>query len=127
MDAWAEALSAGVTAPGDVMVMYGSTLFLIQMLDHPGGSPALWGPVGLFPGTHCLAAGTATAGSITDWLRRMTGERASFGKLAAEAAVAPRAGLAARYEELYHVYRGLYPATIGYAHQLAELEAASAV
>lgn len=258
VDAWAEALSAGVTAPGDVMVMYGSTLFLIQILDQPGGSPALWAPVGLFPGTHCLAAGTATAGSITDWLRRLTGERASFGQLAAEAAavpaganglvmlpyfagertplfdtaarglilgltvrhdradlyraaleatafavrhnleamaeaggkpwrlvavgggttgrlwtqivsdvtgcsqwlpssaigaslgaamlaamavnpaasvggwnpaselVAPAAGLAARYQELYQLYRALYPATIRYAHQLAELQAATA-
>lgn len=35
IDAWAEATSVNVTAPGDTMVMYGTTMFLIQVLSDP--------------------------------------------------------------------------------------------
>ncbi|MGH3535755.1 MAG: FGGY family carbohydrate kinase, partial [Pseudonocardiaceae bacterium] len=52
IDAWAEATSVGVTAPGDVMLMYGTTMFLVEVLDRARRSPDLWGTVGTFPGTH---------------------------------------------------------------------------
>src|SRR5262249_21460878 len=42
IDAWAEATSVGVTAPGDMMLMYGSTMFLVQVLDQPRRHPKLW-------------------------------------------------------------------------------------
>ncbi|HXF02489.1 MAG TPA: FGGY family carbohydrate kinase, partial [Arthrobacter sp.] len=32
VDAWAEAFSAGVRQPGDLMLMYGSTMFFVQVL-----------------------------------------------------------------------------------------------
>jgi len=73
IDAWAESLSVGVRSPGDVMVMYGSTMFLIALGREPMRHPSLWGTVGLFPGTYSLAAGTATSGSLTEWVRRLTG------------------------------------------------------
>jgi xylulokinase len=88
IDAWAEATSVGVTAPGDVMLMYGTTMFLVEVLDRPRRSPNLWGTVGTFPGTHNLGAGMATSGAITDWLRRLTGE-SSFDPLVAEAQQSP--------------------------------------
>ncbi|MGH3707164.1 MAG: FGGY-family carbohydrate kinase [Pseudonocardiaceae bacterium] len=88
IDAWAEATSVGVTAPGDVMLMYGTTMFLIEVLDHPRRSPELWGTVGTFPGTHNFAAGMATSGAITDWIRKLTGE-SSFDPLVAEAQQSP--------------------------------------
>jgi xylulokinase len=88
IDAWAEATSVGVTAPGDVMVMYGTTMFLIEVLDRPRRSPDLWGTVGTFPGTHNFAAGMATSGAITDWIRKLTGE-SSFDPLVAEAQQSP--------------------------------------
>jgi xylulokinase len=88
IDAWAEATSVGVTAPGDVMIMYGTTMFLIEVLDQPRRSPFLWGTVGTFPGTHNFAAGMATAGAITEWIRTLTGQ-ASFDPLVAEAQQAP--------------------------------------
>ncbi len=31
VDAWAEAYSAGVRRPGDLMLMYGSTMFFVQV------------------------------------------------------------------------------------------------
>ena len=88
IDAWAEATSVGITAPGDVMIMYGTTMFLIEVLDQPRRSPFLWGTVGTFPGTHNFAAGMATSGAITEWIRTLTGQ-ASFDPLVAEAQQAP--------------------------------------
>jgi xylulokinase len=88
IDAWAEATSVGVTAPGDVMVMYGTTMFLVEVLDRPRRSPDLWGTVGTFPGTHNFAAGMATSGAITEWIRKLAGET-SFDPLVAEAQQSP--------------------------------------
>jgi xylulokinase len=88
IDAWAEATSVGVTAPGDVMLMYGTTMFLVEVLDRPRRSPDLWGTVGTFPGTHNFAAGMATSGAITEWIRKLTGET-SFDPLVAQAQQSP--------------------------------------
>ncbi|MBF8192531.1 FGGY-family carbohydrate kinase [Nonomuraea sp. K274] len=88
IDAWAEALSVGVDAPGDVMLMYGTTMFLVEVLASRAVSPQLWGTVGVTPGTYNLAAGMATSGAITAWLRDLTG--ASFEALTAEADTAGR-------------------------------------
>ncbi|MGH3872967.1 MAG: FGGY-family carbohydrate kinase [Pseudonocardiaceae bacterium] len=88
IDAWAEATSVGVTDPGDVMLMYGSTMFLVEVLDRPRRSPQLWGTVGTFPGTYNLGAGMATSGAITDWIRKLTGE-SSFDPLVAQAEQSP--------------------------------------
>ncbi|MCR6490358.1 FGGY-family carbohydrate kinase [Amycolatopsis sp. OK19-0408] len=87
VDAWAEAASVGVREPGDVMVMYGTTMFLIQVLEEPRPHPGLWGTRGVVPGSFTLAAGMATSGAVTDWLRKLVG--ASFEDLVAEAASVP--------------------------------------
>ncbi|MGW4957301.1 FGGY-family carbohydrate kinase [Nonomuraea sp. NPDC004186] len=88
IDAWAEALSVGATSPGDVMLMYGTTMFLVEVLASRAVSPQLWGTVGVSPGTYNLAAGMATSGAVTGWLRDLTG--ASFESLTAEAAAVGR-------------------------------------
>ena len=87
VDAWAEATSVGVRAPGDVMVMYGTTMFLIQVLTEPRPHPGLWGTRGVQPGSFTLAAGMATSGAITDWLRRLVGR--DYGDLVADAVAVP--------------------------------------
>ncbi|MCP2258916.1 xylulokinase [Streptoalloteichus tenebrarius] len=87
VDAWAEATSVGVRAPGDVMVMYGTTMFLVQVVDELRPHPGLWGTAGVFPGTRTLAAGMATSGAVTDWLRRIVG--ADYADLVALAAEVP--------------------------------------
>lgn len=66
-DAAVEALSAGVRRPGDMMLMYGSSHFLIEVLDRPVSSEVLWPAPYLFRDTYIAAAGTATAGSFTRW------------------------------------------------------------
>ncbi|MBB5953811.1 xylulokinase [Saccharothrix tamanrassetensis] len=87
IDAWAEATGIGVREPGDVMVMYGTTTFLVQVLDSARPHPGLWTTSGVFPGTRTLAAGMATSGAVTDWLRELVG--ADFTTLTAEAAEVP--------------------------------------
>lgn len=83
IDAWAEAASVGVTSPGDVMLMYGTTMFVVEVMAERGASPYLWSTVGVAPGTYNLAAGMATSGAVTAWLRDLTG--GSFEELTAEA------------------------------------------
>ncbi|MFE0175984.1 FGGY-family carbohydrate kinase [Streptomyces sp. NPDC059002] len=87
VDAWAEAAGVGVAAPGDLMLMYGTTMFLVGILARPLTSPRLWGTAGAFDGTYCLAAGMATSGAVTGWLRDLTGS--SYEQLTAEAGELP--------------------------------------
>ncbi len=73
IDAWAEAASVGVLEPGDLMLMYGTTMFLVEVVTSPKPHPGLWSTAGIFPGTYSLAAGMATSGALTAWLRDIAG------------------------------------------------------
>lgn len=87
VDAWAEAVSVGAHEVGDLMLMYGTTMFLVATVDEFVTHPALWGTVGVFEGTRNLAGGLATSGSITAWLAGITGQ--SFEALVDEARQSP--------------------------------------
>lgn len=76
IDAWSEALSVGAQNDGDLMLMYGTTMFLVNTVPEPVTSPTLWGTVGALPGRHNLAGGMATSGAITGWLRDLFGSSA---------------------------------------------------
>ncbi|WP_189314183.1 FGGY-family carbohydrate kinase [Streptomyces brasiliensis] len=86
IDAWAEALSVGAQHTGDLMLMYGTTMFLIHTVPKPLTSPSLWGTVGALPGTRNLAGGMATSGAVTNWLRDLFDgtDHAELTRLAAE-------------------------------------------
>ncbi|MER7441916.1 FGGY-family carbohydrate kinase [Micromonospora avicenniae] len=73
IDAWSEAISVGAQGVGDLMLMYGTTMFLVHTVASPLTSPSLWGTVGALPGTRNLAGGLATSGAITGWLRELFG------------------------------------------------------
>lgn len=88
IDAWAEGFSAGVRRSGDLMVMYGSTMFFVQVVEGPARQPLLWTTQGVEPGTQTLAAGMATSGSLTEWLRRLSGEP-DWDQLLSQAAASP--------------------------------------
>ena len=90
IDAPAEAVSVGVQRPGEMMLMYGSTIFIIQLTDHPVRDSRLWYAPWLFPGVHASMAGLATSGTLTRWFRDQLAEGASFGELAREAEVSPK-------------------------------------
>ncbi|MBT3713198.1 MAG: sugar kinase, partial [Anaerolineae bacterium] len=69
VDALSEGISVGVTQPGDLMIMYGSTAFFILVLDNPVPDERMWTVGGAFNGQYNLAAGMATTGSLTRWFR----------------------------------------------------------
>ncbi|MBA0052573.1 sugar kinase [Streptomyces sp. AJS327] len=87
VDAWSESAGVGATGTGDLMLMYGTTMFLVNVVPEPVSDPRLWSTAGVFAGTSCLAGGMATSGAVTGWLRDLTG--ADFGTLTAEAAQLP--------------------------------------
>jgi xylulokinase len=69
VDAAAEAISVGVTEPGDMMVMYGSTMFFILFSERPVPDPTMWATAFCFPGSYDVAGGLSTSGALTRWFR----------------------------------------------------------
>lgn len=68
-DASAEAISVGVLDPGDMMLMYGSSIFIIHVVQKFTKDKRLWAGPYLFPGTYSVAAGMSTAGTLTRWFK----------------------------------------------------------
>jgi xylulokinase len=68
--------------------MYGSTMFLVEVLKTRSTHPRLWTTAGVEQGSFTLAAGMATSGSLTSWLRQVTGD-VSFEQLVQEAGGTP--------------------------------------
>ncbi len=69
IDAGAEAVSVGVRNPGDMMMMYGSTIFIIELAAKRLTDPRLWHAPWLFQGQFAGMAGLATSGTLTHWFR----------------------------------------------------------
>lgn len=74
VDAWAEAVSVGVRELGDMMLMYGSTMFMLEAVEPAVRQKELWTTAGVFPGETTMAAGLATSGTVVEWVRALTGE-----------------------------------------------------
>lgn len=84
IDAWAEAVSVDAAGTGDLMLMYGTTTFLIATTEEPVASRTLWPTSGVEAGAFALSGGMASSGAITGWLRELTGSP-GFDALLAEA------------------------------------------
>ncbi len=69
VDAAAEALSVGVASPGEMMMMYGSSIFIIMPTSERIIDPRLWYAPWLFEGQHACMSSLATAGTLTHWFR----------------------------------------------------------
>lgn len=93
IDAAAEAVSVGVRHSGDMMMMYGSTIFIIQITDERVRDGRLWYAPWLTKGTHASMAGLATSGTLTHWFRNQFAKElpreTAFATLAEEAAGSP--------------------------------------
>ncbi len=99
IDAVAEAISVGVTQPGDLMAMYGTTFFFILVVDELVSDPRVWATAYAFPGRYSVAAGMATTGALTRWFRdqlapelvaaEQQGGRPAYSVLSDEAARVP--------------------------------------
>lgn len=68
-DAAAEAISAGLVSTGDLMVMYGSSIFFILKCAELFPSRRFWGTHFLERGTYAVAGGMSTSGSLLRWFR----------------------------------------------------------
>lgn len=77
VDAWTEAVSVGAHEVGDLMLMYGTTMFMVFTSTATGEqalrTPSMWTTAGAFPGTRNLAGGLSTSGALTAWLKDLTG------------------------------------------------------
>jgi xylulokinase len=93
VDAAAEAVSVGVADAGDMMLMYGSTIFTILITRERAQDPRLWHAPWLVPGQHACMAGLATSGALTHWFRdqfaRDLDPTPAMATLAAEAELSP--------------------------------------
>jgi xylulokinase len=96
IDAAAEAISVGVVDPGDMMVMYGSTLFLINLVPGPTPDPRMWTAAYCLPGRHAVTGSLTTAGLLLQWFRdELGGPEVAAERDGGEAAWAALARLAA--------------------------------
>jgi xylulokinase len=90
IDAAAEAVSVGVVDPGDMMVMYGTTMFFIHVTGDPVPDPRMWATAFALPGRYSIDGGMSTTGALTRWFRDNLGGE----EMAAEAAGGPNAYVA---------------------------------
>lgn len=74
VDAAAEAVSVGAIQPGDLMVMYGTTMFFILVTEKTVPDPRVWSTGYVFPGTRNIAGGMSTTGALTRWFRDQFGQ-----------------------------------------------------
>lgn len=88
VDSACEALSIGVKDPGDIMVMYGSSMVAELIADRFMAHRNLWACTGLYPGTNTLVGGLSASGSLTTWLKNITGG-VDYAVLTEEAADVP--------------------------------------
>jgi xylulokinase len=93
IDAAAEAVSVGTLNAGDMMMMYGSTIFIFTVTESQLSDPRLWHAPWLFEGEFAAMAGLATSGTLTHWFRdhfaKELSKEEAFPLLAAEASNSP--------------------------------------
>lgn len=68
-DSGAEAISAGVLEPGDMMLQIGSSVYMFLCTDRLVSDDRVWREEFIIPGTFDISAGTNTAGTLTRWYR----------------------------------------------------------
>jgi xylulokinase len=98
-DAAAEAISAGVSEFGDMMLMFGSSIFFIMKTDQLIPTHNFWVSNFLEEGAYAFLGGMSTGGSLTTWFRNQFGQlelelekaggKNAYELLAQQAATAP--------------------------------------
>jgi xylulokinase len=68
-DAAAEAISSGVADYGDMMLMFGSSIFFIMKTEKLLPTEKFWSSTFLEPGANTFLGGMSTSGSLTKWFR----------------------------------------------------------
>ena len=68
-DSAAEAISTGVLEEGDLMLQFGSSLYLIGIAGRIVHDTRIWSSGFIIPGTYAVQGGTNAAGTLTRWYR----------------------------------------------------------
>jgi len=92
IDSWCEVVASGLRGPGEGLLVYGTSMFLIEVHSPAGADARLWTTVGFTPGSTNIAAGVASAGALTAWLRDLAGDEDYDALYAAAAAAGLGAG-----------------------------------
>jgi xylulokinase len=79
-DAAAEALSAGMREPGDLMIMYGTSAFFILRTDEASASGHFWPSNFHERGDTVLSGGMGMAGGLVAWTRDLLARHVSDGR-----------------------------------------------
>ncbi len=68
-DAAADAVGVGVFNPGDMLLMFGSSVYIIHIVPKLTTDRRFWAGPYLFKDTYMVAAGMSTTGTLTRWFR----------------------------------------------------------
>jgi Sugar (pentulose and hexulose) kinases len=68
-DAAADAIGVGVSNPGDMLLMFGSSVYMIHIVPKLTTDRRYWAGPFLFKDTYMVASGMSTTGTLTRWFR----------------------------------------------------------
>lgn len=68
-DASADAVGVGVFDPGDMLIMFGSSVYMIHVVPQLTVDSRYWAGPYLFKNTFMVASGMSTTGTLTRWFR----------------------------------------------------------
>lgn len=68
-DASADAAGVGIFGAGDMLLMFGSSIYIIHVVPELLIDKRFWAGPYLFEGSYMVAAGMSTAGTLTRWFR----------------------------------------------------------
>ncbi len=74
IDSWAEVAASGLRRPSEGLLVYGTSMFLVEVDSPARPDRRLWSTVGFTPGSLNISAGVGSAGALTSWLRGLAGD-----------------------------------------------------
>jgi len=90
-DAFIGMIGVGVTKPGALAFITGSSHLHLGLSDKPFHAPGVWGTYldALIPGLHVVEGGQTSTGSVVNWFKRTLAANNSYRELDAEAMLLP--------------------------------------
>ena len=92
IDSWAEVAASGLRGPGEALLVYGTTMFLLEVGTAAWPDGRLWSTTSYWPGSRNLAGGIGAAGALATWFHGVSGAESLDGLFDEAAAAGPGAG-----------------------------------